>query len=275
MTSSCAAPGRPAAWRRGGWRRRGSRVALVGMGSRPGWEGLSARSRALLAEEGLDAQSGVIAGPFARRGMWADGRAVEGTRMAGRALAAGGGAARSCALAGRGAAAGHGDGHEARRRSLARVLAQRRYRSRRRCSSKRAAGAAHSAEGRCCSPTDSVSAGHGENRRERESARSDCGWCWWAQHGERALGPGRRAAARGASGAVDRGSGGTNSGARTRARRCLGARALRWRGLLMRGSARSGEIRLCGWWAMRLSLWIPCRGRVCTRRCAVRGWRQP
>ena len=57
----------------------GARVALVGTMSRPGWEGLSARSRALLAEEGLDLKTDVIAGPFARRGVWADGRAVEGT----------------------------------------------------------------------------------------------------------------------------------------------------------------------------------------------------
>jgi 2-polyprenyl-6-methoxyphenol hydroxylase-like FAD-dependent oxidoreductase len=56
----------------------GARVALVGAASRPGWEGLSARSRALLAEEGLEGETDVIAGPFARRGSWADGRSVEG-----------------------------------------------------------------------------------------------------------------------------------------------------------------------------------------------------
>ncbi len=77
----------------------GARVALVGAASRPGWEGLSARSRALLAEEGLD-ETDFIAGPFARRGSWADGRPVEGvewlmerSRLAealrGRALEAG------------------------------------------------------------------------------------------------------------------------------------------------------------------------------------------
>ena len=57
----------------------GVRVALIGTTSRPGWEGLSARSRALLTEEGLDPQAEAIAGPFARRGVWADGRAVDGT----------------------------------------------------------------------------------------------------------------------------------------------------------------------------------------------------
>ena len=55
----------------------GVRVALVGAASRAGWEGLSARSRALLAEEGLDGHADVIDGPFARRGAWA-GRAVAG-----------------------------------------------------------------------------------------------------------------------------------------------------------------------------------------------------
>lgn len=57
----------------------GARVVLVGMASRPGWEGLSARSRAILAEEGLGRETDVIAGPFARRGIWAEGRSVEGT----------------------------------------------------------------------------------------------------------------------------------------------------------------------------------------------------
>ena len=56
----------------------GARVALVGTGSRPGWEGLSARSRALLGEEGLNGMTDVVAGPCARHGAWADGRPVEG-----------------------------------------------------------------------------------------------------------------------------------------------------------------------------------------------------
>lgn len=63
----------------------GARVMLVGAAARPGWEGLSARSQALLTEEGAgtdahaggDAFSSVIAGPFPRGGVWAD-RAVEG-----------------------------------------------------------------------------------------------------------------------------------------------------------------------------------------------------
>lgn len=56
----------------------GARVALIGTGSRPGWEGLSARSRALLGEEGLDGMTAVLAGPCARRGAWGDRRPVEG-----------------------------------------------------------------------------------------------------------------------------------------------------------------------------------------------------
>jgi flavin-dependent dehydrogenase len=61
----------------------GLRVALVGGTARPGWEGLSSRSRGLLMEEGVDlegvgAQGDVIAGPCVRRGVWANGRSVEG-----------------------------------------------------------------------------------------------------------------------------------------------------------------------------------------------------
>jgi hypothetical protein len=56
----------------------GARVALVGAASRGGWEGLSARSRLLLTEEGIDACAGVLEGPCARSGVWAEGRAVEG-----------------------------------------------------------------------------------------------------------------------------------------------------------------------------------------------------
>jgi 2-polyprenyl-6-methoxyphenol hydroxylase-like FAD-dependent oxidoreductase len=56
----------------------GLRVALVGGAVRPGWEGLSSRSHGLLTEEGADSQGNVIAGPFVRRGVWANGRSVEG-----------------------------------------------------------------------------------------------------------------------------------------------------------------------------------------------------
>jgi 2-polyprenyl-6-methoxyphenol hydroxylase-like FAD-dependent oxidoreductase len=56
----------------------GARVALIGTVSRPGCEGLSVRSRALLAEEGVLDQAAAIDGPLARRGVWA-GRAIEGT----------------------------------------------------------------------------------------------------------------------------------------------------------------------------------------------------
>jgi 2-polyprenyl-6-methoxyphenol hydroxylase-like FAD-dependent oxidoreductase len=68
----------------------GARVALVGAAARAGWEGLSRRSVALLAEEGLEGASGVIEGPFPRSGEWAGGRPVEGTEwlVERRALAA-------------------------------------------------------------------------------------------------------------------------------------------------------------------------------------------
>ena len=56
----------------------GLRVALVGGETRPGWEGLSSRSRGLLIEECVDPQGEVIAGPLVRRGVWANGRSVEG-----------------------------------------------------------------------------------------------------------------------------------------------------------------------------------------------------
>src|SRR6267142_2880900 len=55
----------------------GVRVALVGAASRPGWEGLSVRSHALLEDEDLGCHAACIDGPFTRRGNWA-GRAVEG-----------------------------------------------------------------------------------------------------------------------------------------------------------------------------------------------------
>ena len=54
----------------------GHRVALVGGESRRGWEGLSARSRALLLGEGV-ALDALSAAPAARRGRWAE-RPVEG-----------------------------------------------------------------------------------------------------------------------------------------------------------------------------------------------------
>jgi len=73
----------------------GARVALVGAAARAGWEGLSRRSLALLAEEGLESEEGleqscgVIDGPFPRGGEWG-GRRVEGMEwlVERRALAA-------------------------------------------------------------------------------------------------------------------------------------------------------------------------------------------
>ncbi|HWS66906.1 MAG TPA: hypothetical protein VN325_29425 [Steroidobacteraceae bacterium] len=68
----------------------GARVALVGAAARAGWEGLSRRSLALLAEEGLDAVPGIIDGPFPRNGAWGGGRKVQGLEwlVERRALAA-------------------------------------------------------------------------------------------------------------------------------------------------------------------------------------------
>jgi hypothetical protein len=68
----------------------GARVALVGAAARAGWEGLSRRSLALLAEEGLDGAPGIIDGPFPRSGVWGGGRRVEGLEwlVERRALAA-------------------------------------------------------------------------------------------------------------------------------------------------------------------------------------------
>jgi menaquinone-9 beta-reductase len=79
----------------------GARVALVGAAARAGWEGLSRRSVALLAEEGLEGEEelageegreqsrGIIDGPFPRGGEWG-GRKVEGVEwlVERRALAA-------------------------------------------------------------------------------------------------------------------------------------------------------------------------------------------
>jgi 2-polyprenyl-6-methoxyphenol hydroxylase-like FAD-dependent oxidoreductase len=56
----------------------GARVALVGAAARAGWEGLSRRSVALLAEEGLEGAPGIVDGPFPRSGAWGGGRSVEG-----------------------------------------------------------------------------------------------------------------------------------------------------------------------------------------------------
>jgi menaquinone-9 beta-reductase len=67
----------------------GARVALVGAAARAGWEGLSRRSLALLAEEGIEGEEGleggegpgqscgIIDGPFPRGGEWG-GRKVQG-----------------------------------------------------------------------------------------------------------------------------------------------------------------------------------------------------
>ena len=55
----------------------GLRAAIVGSPPRRGWEGVSARSRTLLIEEGIDSGASLIDGPFARRGAWA-GRSVDG-----------------------------------------------------------------------------------------------------------------------------------------------------------------------------------------------------
>jgi flavin-dependent dehydrogenase len=55
----------------------GVRVALVGAAQRPGLEGISDRSLALLAEEGIEVGDGLLSGPVIRRGRWG-GRDVAG-----------------------------------------------------------------------------------------------------------------------------------------------------------------------------------------------------
>ena len=55
----------------------GHDVALVGSHSRRGWEGVSQRACALLAEEGIAAERPLIEGQLARRGFWSQ-RSVEG-----------------------------------------------------------------------------------------------------------------------------------------------------------------------------------------------------
>lgn len=55
----------------------GVRVALIGAPAGGGWEGLSERSRMLLAEEGIGERAGLLEGAYRRGGDWA-GRAVEG-----------------------------------------------------------------------------------------------------------------------------------------------------------------------------------------------------
>jgi flavin-dependent dehydrogenase len=68
----------------------GARVALAGAASGAGWEGLSNRSRSLLAEEGIEESCGVIDGPVPRGGVWGSARPVLGTEwlVERRALAA-------------------------------------------------------------------------------------------------------------------------------------------------------------------------------------------
>jgi len=55
----------------------GVRVALIGAANRSGWEGVSDRSRLLLAEEGIEHGGDLLTGPLIRRGRWAE-RPVEG-----------------------------------------------------------------------------------------------------------------------------------------------------------------------------------------------------
>ena len=54
-------------------------MVLVSAAARAGGEGLSGRSVALLAEEGIDSAGPLLAGPFPRRGVWGAGREVDGT----------------------------------------------------------------------------------------------------------------------------------------------------------------------------------------------------
>ena len=158
----------------------GVRVALVGTVSRPGWEGLSMRSRALLAEEGLDQQSGVIAGPFQRRGVWANGRAVAGIEwLVERAQLA----AAACVRA-RGAGA---DYRQDTVMNVQRVAEH--WRARLRSGAVLTAPLLVDARGRRgAERRGPLLLAYGQRFRRRTPGASgtgigvtDVGWCWWAE----------------------------------------------------------------------------------------------
>lgn len=161
----------------------GARVALVGAASRPGWEGLSIRSRALLEEEGLGSQAEFIDGPFTRRGIWTAARAVEGVEWlversqlaeALRSLALSAGA--DCLLD-RVATAVHRDSRwHVNLRSGVSLQAPILIEARGRRGAERR-GPLLLALGQPFRRRDSVAPG-------TQIHATDFGWCWWAEQGQ-------------------------------------------------------------------------------------------
>ncbi|MEP6546865.1 MAG: hypothetical protein ABJD53_05315 [Gammaproteobacteria bacterium] len=164
----------------------GARVALLGMTSRPGWEGLSARSLALLADEGLDSMTDVIAGPFARRGVWAGGRSVEGIEW----LVERSGLAAALCAAAKFSGVDHrldavmsarraGDCWSVRLRSGAVLTAPLLIDARGRRGPQRRGPLLLAIGQRLRRSTRSVTA-----TSTTGIGVADFGWCWWAEHGQ-------------------------------------------------------------------------------------------
>ena len=171
----------------------GARVVLVGAASRPGWEGLSNRSRILLDEEGLDGRCGCIDGPFVRRGAWAGGRSIEGIEwlverselaeaLRGQARAAGADDRRDGALG-----LVRVEGHwQAQLRAGGRVRAPLLIDARGRRGPERR-GPLLLAFGRCFRRR---APGAGDAHWSAAVAAGthihalDFGWCWWAERGD-------------------------------------------------------------------------------------------
>jgi len=268
----------------------GVRVALVGMDSRRGWEGLSARSCALLVEEGfgeglqesqedgLPEGSGeaarIIAGPFARRGEWANGRSVEGTEwlvershlaraLRAGAMAAGADSRMDVATQVRRT----GDTWQVRLRGGDALAAPLLVDARGRRGAQR---------------RGPLLLAIGQRFRLREAGgvagtgigAIDAGWCWWART---AICCGCKSS--GCRAPLTRRPG---FGARRRRFRAL-ARALAGASADGEAVASAAHARLGarpwaldgGRWAMRRSRSIPCPARACTKPCAALDWWRP
>lgn len=165
----------------------GARVVLIGGATRPGWEGLSSRTYALLREEGIEATEGIASDPLVRRGQWGK-RVLEGAERltdradlaaALRAAASAAGAETLCATV----------------RQLARV--RRTWRLT--CGGRELeAEVLVDARGRRATRRPHTLAGpallaYGQRFRcaaavpERGThlVAADDGWCWWAQNNDR------------------------------------------------------------------------------------------
>ena len=255
----------------------GARIALVGTESRPGCEGLSARSRALLAEEGLDASCRLHRGAVRTpRRVGRGPRRLAGTEsLVERSYLA-------KALCERAQAAGADHRHDvvtharARRATSGASRCDRRKCSRRRCSSRREAAAVPRAAGPCCSPSASAFGARANGHCGDRHRRHGLGWCWWAEQGPmiwvQVIGRPRSAhPARAGSRPPPR--------ACRRSRRALEGAEPDGAPVARPAHARlgmpRGTTRAAGASAMRRWRWTRCPARACTRRCAVRGWWRP